>query len=212
MRAIIAILVGYIVGSIPFSFIIARLVGGVDLRKTGSRNVGGSNAIRTVGFVPGLMGGLLDVFKAPLVPFLLDHLGYPLELQFAAGLAAVIGHNWPLFLGFKGGRGVACSLGLLLYFAPRELIFLLVIMGISMLLREAALGAFLGYTLMIPFAILVGESRPTIAFLILLYFILMVRRVSFVFEDKKRGLDIKKAIINRILYDSVEKVKLERPL
>ncbi len=209
---LLALLLGYLTGSIPFSFIIAKAVKGIDLRRTGSGNVGSSNLVRSVGLFYGIIGGLLDALKAPAVPLILKACGFPASYQYVSGLAAVVGHNWPIFLRFKGGRGVASTLGLLLFLAPREFLVLILSMGLGYIIKEAALGTFIGFTTILPIAIFTGEPKERLYFFVLLYLIFLVRRISFVVEDLRKGTELRKALINRILFDSGEKVKLKRPL
>ena len=112
---LIALAVSYIVGSIPFAYIIARLVKGIDIRKVGSGNVGATNVVRTVGKKWGILVFILDFLKgfiAPLIACLIVR--DPVNiLVIGAGVAAICGHNWTPFLGFKGGKGVSTSLGVI---------------------------------------------------------------------------------------------------
>jgi len=108
------LLAAYLAGSIPFSLLIARWVGGIDLRQHGSGNVGATNVARTLGFKWGLVALLLDALKGLLptwgLPLLFFKTGNT-HAAVAAGLAAIIGHMFPCWLGFKGGKGVATALG-----------------------------------------------------------------------------------------------------
>lgn len=122
MNIALAVIAAYLVGSIDFAVIVARMHG-VDIREVGSGNPGASNVIRSVGRVPGAMVLVLDALKgvigaamgavAAAPPF--DPLG---EWVFLAGLAAVVGHCYPIFHKFKGGKGVATGLGVLFFTMP----------------------------------------------------------------------------------------------
>lgn len=105
---------GYFAGSIPFGFLIAKMAGGVDVRNAGSGNIGATNVLRVVGSGAGALTLALDALKgwAPVV--LSVRLGSPELLVAAVGLAAFLGHIYPVFLGFRGGKGVATALGVLL--------------------------------------------------------------------------------------------------
>jgi glycerol-3-phosphate acyltransferase PlsY len=117
----------YLLGAVPFGFLIAR-ARGVDIRTVGSRNTGATNVFRCVGKPWGIATFVLDLSKGVagcrLVPWLLAQaFGAPAApgiapLHVFCGCLAVTGHNWPVFLGFKGGKGVATSAGLLLGLAP----------------------------------------------------------------------------------------------
>lgn len=119
-----AILAGYLAGSIPFGLLIAK-ARGVDLRNSGSGNIGATNVFRCVGKGWGVLALLLDAVKGFLPAFAFPEWlarwmggGAPVWLGVACGLAAVAGHNWPVWLGFKGGKGVATSAGMALGVAP----------------------------------------------------------------------------------------------
>lgn len=103
-------LAGYLLGSIPFAHLIASKVGSVRLADVGSRNVGTRNLTRELGLGWGLLGGALDFSKGLAAMAIGQALAGP-ALGWLAGTAAVIGHNWPVWLRFRGGKGLATSLG-----------------------------------------------------------------------------------------------------
>jgi len=106
----LAMLAGYLLGSIPFAHLIASKVGSVRLADVGSRNVGTRNLTRELGLGWGLLGGALDFSKGLAAMAIGQALAGP-ALGWLAGTAAVIGHNWPVWLRFRGGKGLATSLG-----------------------------------------------------------------------------------------------------
>lgn len=110
--------VGYLVGSIPFSFLVAKS-GGVDLRKVGSGNTGASNVWRNLGFKHFVVALVLDIFKGWL-PTFLAHSIFEIGAvgTIAVGLCAVLGHVYPVFMRFRGGKAVATTGGVILGFAP----------------------------------------------------------------------------------------------
>lgn len=101
----------YLIGSIPFTQIVAKLVKGIDLRKVGSHNVGGRNLSRQLGLLWGFVGGVLDVAKGAAAMWLAEALGVPYPIRLLNGLAVVAGHNWPIWLRFHGGKGLLTALG-----------------------------------------------------------------------------------------------------
>lgn len=112
-------LLGYLVGSIPSGWLVVRLLRGRDLRVEGSGNIGTANVYRSAGALPAILTFLGDILKGA-IPVLLGYLaGYPLgSLELALiGLTPVIGHTWPVFLRFRGGKGVATSGGVMLLLA-----------------------------------------------------------------------------------------------
>ena len=113
------ILAAYLLGSIPNGLLIARLKG-IDLQKVGSGNIGATNVFRCVGKGWGVAAFALDAVKGFVPAFLFPRLleSAPPWLGLACGIAAVAGHNWPVWLKFKGGKGVSTSAGMLLGIAP----------------------------------------------------------------------------------------------
>lgn len=114
VTGVLIVVCGYIIGGIPFGLLIARWVAGIDVREHGSGNIGATNVYRVVGWRAGVAVWCLDVGKG-LVPVVAANMaGQPTGWQIAAGLAAVIGHSFSPFLGFRGGKGAATSLGVML--------------------------------------------------------------------------------------------------
>ncbi|MCK7527383.1 MAG: glycerol-3-phosphate 1-O-acyltransferase PlsY [Ignavibacteriales bacterium] len=121
------IILSYLIGSIPTSIIISKAAKGIDIREHGSGNAGGTNVMRVLGWKQGLLVILLDALKGVLAVIVVARLHYgsiPFEnatpfddftlVQIIAGISAVIGHIWTVFAGFKGGKGIATALGMLL--------------------------------------------------------------------------------------------------
>jgi|Deesub1362B_J571_1020462.scaffolds.fasta_scaffold07013_2 glycerol-3-phosphate acyltransferase PlsY len=123
--AILIIFVGYLLGSIPFAYIAGRMIKGIDIRTVGTRNVGGHNVMLEVGRLAGCVVGLLDMGKGALPVFLARQLGLSDLTALLGGMAAVLGHNYPIFLGFRGGKGLGSSLGILLTLMPLETLLIL---------------------------------------------------------------------------------------
>jgi len=116
---IIAVVLGYLLGSIPTAYIVTRLAKGEDVRRLGGGNVGGLNVYREVGLLPAVVVAVVDLGKgaaAVAIAYWLLDLSVPFVL--AAALAAVVGHNWMLFLKFSGGKGMGPAIGGLLVLLP----------------------------------------------------------------------------------------------
>jgi len=119
VSGIIAIVVGYLLGSIPSAYLVSRLVTGKDIRQLGGGNVGGLNVFREVGVWPALCAGLADVGKgAAAVAIAYWLLQTSTLFVLLAGLASVAGHNWMVFLKFSGGKGVGATFGALFVLLP----------------------------------------------------------------------------------------------
>jgi glycerol-3-phosphate acyltransferase PlsY len=110
MEELAAVALGYLAGSIPFAYFLARRHG-VDLRTAGSGNVGAANVMRTSGVADGVVAMCLDALKGALAVLIAQRLTSGPATPVAAGLAAVIGHIYPVWLGFRGGKGVATAAG-----------------------------------------------------------------------------------------------------
>jgi glycerol-3-phosphate acyltransferase PlsY len=137
----LAIIIGYILGSIPFAYIIARMKKGVDIRKVGGGNVGALNTYREIGPVYGLTVLATDILKGVFAVMIGRWMGLDPVWFAAAGFAAVIGHNWPVFLKFRGGKGAATVIGVLVALTPVELLIstaiVLILIGITRNVRLA---------------------------------------------------------------------------
>ena len=118
LAVVVLLVVGYLVGSFPSGVVYGKLGRGVDVRWVGSGNPGATNTLRALGWKFALAVGLTDILKGVL-PVVLARLtvGLPLA-EVAAAFGAIAGHNWSLALGFRGGRGVATSIGTFLVIAP----------------------------------------------------------------------------------------------
>jgi glycerol-3-phosphate acyltransferase PlsY len=117
-----AILCGYVFGSVPWAYLIARRKLGVDIREHGSGNVGATNLWRVGGWRLGLAGFALDVLKGFLPVVVFYRYGYE-RVAIAAGLAAVLGHMFPIWLGGAGGKGVATAAGMFLALTPIPMLY-----------------------------------------------------------------------------------------
>jgi glycerol-3-phosphate acyltransferase PlsY len=167
------VVIAYLIGSIPFGLIIGKLKSGVDIREHGSGKTGATNVMRTLGTKLGVLTLVLDVVKAGgavmLAAVIIDgssgsfiiggvSIYWQHVAQVAAGLAAIAGHNWPIFAKFKGGRGVTAYFGTLFAIFPPAGIFGAEVVAISALRsrqmsRGSILGALAAWCLMIPLTI-----------------------------------------------------------
>ena len=182
VSGIIAVVLGYLLGSIPSAYIATRVATGKDVRQLGGGNVGGLNVYREVGAIPAMVAGIADVGKGAaavaIAQWLLD-VSQPFVLLTA--LAAVAGHNWMVFLKFSGGKGMGATIGALfillpLYGYPLGLAFFFGVVLIPFIItRNVALSMFIGL-LSLPFIAWLGmESTPFLLFSIVLGLIIAVK-------------------------------------
>ena len=118
LPASLAIAGAFLLGSLPFAYWLAKAVGGIDIRRAGSGNAGALNVYRQVGAMAGLMVVLLDAGKGAAVVLVPRWLEAPEMVTYLAALSAVVGHNWSIFLGLRGGKGAAVVAGISLAMLP----------------------------------------------------------------------------------------------
>ncbi|MDD2370539.1 MAG: glycerol-3-phosphate 1-O-acyltransferase PlsY [Firmicutes bacterium] len=153
MNIILSILIGYLIGSIPFALIFGKKIGGIDVRKYGSGNLGGTNVIRLLGVKVGIPVIICDIGKGFLAAFLGVLIGGQL-LGLIAGIFAVLGHLYPIFAGFKGGKGAATGAGVFFFLAPMQMsiaasVFVLVLVIFGYVSLASILGSVTGIILFI---------------------------------------------------------------
>ena len=141
-------LAAYLIGSIPPGYFLVRLVKGLDLREVGSRNVGTLNTFHHVGIWGAGLVLFLDVGKGALAALLPVWVGVPEWAIYVTGVLVVAGHNWPVLLRFRGGKGAATIIGVFLAFAPLPVLIALVPGALVVILsRNAIVGLTVGYVI-----------------------------------------------------------------
>ncbi|MBC8016305.1 MAG: glycerol-3-phosphate 1-O-acyltransferase PlsY [Sporomusaceae bacterium] len=127
MDYVIITVLGYLIGSIPNGLIIGKRLYNIDLRQFGSKNIGATNAYRTLGLWPAVWVFLTDAAKGVIAVYLASFfIGTPIALL-VGGIAAIAGHNWSVFLNFTGGRGVATGLGVIAVLVPTVTVFIFLV-------------------------------------------------------------------------------------
>jgi glycerol-3-phosphate acyltransferase PlsY len=165
------LLLSYLVGSIPTSIIVSKLNKGIDIRDFGSGNAGGTNVMRVLGWKQGVLVIILDALKGVLAVVVIARFHYgpipfnnatPFDdftlIQIMAGIAAIIGHVWTIFAGFRGGKGIATALGMLLMITTVDM---LIAVGVFILVvsisRYVSLGSIIG-AIAVPLTLIVREN------------------------------------------------------
>lgn len=130
MFLFLGLVLSYLLGSIPTAYIFAKLLKGIDIRQYGSGNIGATNVFRVIGKIPGIIVLFLDILKGyiPVIIFPGSQI-----YKIFIGLAAIAGHNWPIFLKFRGGKGVATSAGVVIGLIPKIFLLALIIWTITFL-------------------------------------------------------------------------------
>jgi glycerol-3-phosphate acyltransferase PlsY len=118
----ILVLVGYIIGACPTAYIFGRKLRGRDIRRLGDGNMGARNAYHELGHKIGILIFCIDTAKGSLAILIARYFSAPQYIVLATGVAAVAGHNWPVFVGFRGGRGESTTIGILLALIPKSIL------------------------------------------------------------------------------------------
>ncbi len=203
VSGILVVAYAYLVGSIPTAYLLVRWMKGIDLREYGSGNVGGSNVAASIGKRYFLPVALFDALaKGTASVLLASLLGLGPGYQAVAGLAAVAGHNWPVYIRFTGGRGIATAAGVLLVLAPKELIaFVAVAIAGVALFRSTALWVGIAAVLLPVWAWLLGESVAVLLFCLGLVALLALKRLEANRTAAPDGVPWHLLAARRLLFD-----------
>lgn len=161
MEVILFLVFSYLLGSIPFAYLAGKILKGIDIREHGSKNIGATNVSRVLGRVPGIAVFILD-FSKGLSPVLLAGCT---PVKILSGLFSVFGHIWPVFLGFKGGKGVATGFGVMVGLVPRSALIVSIIWVIIVaLFRYISLGSIVA-SLLLPVFVFFLEKDKGVLFI-----------------------------------------------
>jgi len=158
-----AILVGYGLGSTPFAWLLARRWGARDLRRIGSGNVGAANVFRASGVTAGVLVAILDVAKGAASVVVAERMGGGAGTSALAGMAAIVGHIYPVWLQFRGGKGVATACGVFALLTPAAVApALAVFIGTVWITKYVSLGSVLASLALPPIAYATGSPEPVV--------------------------------------------------
>lgn len=161
--SIFAVLISYLLGSVSFSVVLAKSLKGIDIRQHGSGNAGATNTLRVLGKGPAIMVLMLDVLKGIAAIWLGRWLGAGSEwIPALCGIAAIVGHNWPIYFHFRGGKGIATTIGVMATLAFLPALYAGVIAIISIVFtRYVSLGSLIFVLLTPLFLWISGQHGPT---------------------------------------------------
>lgn len=206
----LAIIASYIFGSIPTAYLYGRLFKGIDIRKSGSGNVGATNALRVLGKKAGLVVLLIDISKGiiPVVfisDFIINNNYSGLSEDFiriVLGISCILGHNWTIFLNFKGGKGVATTFGVIIGLSLRvpglALIMGLVILGwfsVFLLTRVVSLASILSSISFPVLAVVFKQTKTMVVFAFLVCVFILIRHIpniKRILQGKESRISFKK--------------------
>lgn len=212
IEAVLVLIFSYILGSIPFGYLITKLSTKKNLLEIGWKKNSGSNVYKNVGKWQGVATFLLDASKGALAVYVPMYLGLGTEIQVACAILAVIGHNWSIFLNFSGGRGLATLVGALAVISPIYLAIILIPCIIFTIIWTASVGTLLSFLTGIILSLSVEVySLPGIILFIALIPVLIKRLSPIIELQGKREL-----IENRLFFDQDTvpplRIKRRKPL
>ena len=171
------IICAFIMGSIPVGVIVAKIKG-VDLKKVGSGNIGATNVLRSLGKGPAALTLFGDMLKGTLAVALGWYFGLGTVYQGLIGLSAILGHNFSFFLGFRGGKGVATSLGVFLFYSPQTALITFIIWIVVVLTTKySSLGALISFGLL-PLNIFLFDSKDKLPVALLVSLFILIRHAD----------------------------------
>jgi len=178
MTPALLIAFSYLLGSIPFGVVFARAKG-IDLRSVGSGNIGATNVLRAAGKGTALMTLLGDILKGAAAVALAKTFQVGPFYEALCGLAAIVGHDFSLFLGFKGGKGVATSIGVVLIYVPIAGILTVVLwLATVKATRYSSLGAIVSFALLPAVMFLLGQGSQKVIFASLIAALLLLKHAG----------------------------------
>lgn len=165
MLVLLIVLMAYLLGSIPFSYIVTRLVSRGDIRRLGDGNVGARNTSISVGYWAGVSVALLDIGKGALAVLLAQQLSDSEVVSLLAGAAAVVGHDFPIYLRFKGGQGMAALAGTFLVFMPSLILISAVVFFATLAItRNWDVSCVVGFVLLVSLMFLTRQSLGVLVY------------------------------------------------
>jgi glycerol-3-phosphate acyltransferase PlsY len=164
MMPVVGILAAYFIGSVPFALLLARRWGGADLRRVGSGNLGAANVLRASGVTAGVLVAILDIAKGAASVALASRLSPGQATTAAAGMAAIVGHIYPVWLRFRGGKGVATACGVFAVLTPIAIPpALAIFLATVWLTKYISLGSVVASVALPPIAYATGSSAPVVS-------------------------------------------------
>ena len=208
IKFLLLLISAYLLGAVPSAYLVAKRLRGIDLRQYGSGNVGASNVMTAVSKQWGLAVIIFDTVKGMAPIYAAQALGLELAPQIAIGLAAIIGHNWTVFLGFNGGRGILTTLGVLLVLAPKLVLIFLAFALFLGLLRQLALGTIITITALpicsyffpSQFGITAEPLTLSLGF-VAIWVVTIIRRLTAPRAPIAASLSTSELLVNRLLFD-----------
>ena len=208
MIEFVSLLIGaYLLGSVPVAYLVAKWRRGIDIRQYGSGNVGAANILAVVSKRWSIAVTIFDVGKGALMVWAAQLLGLGVVQQVTVGIVTIIGHNWPIFLRFKGGRGIFTSLGVITILSPKLGLIALVLPYLFAPFRQLSLGVTVA---LITLPILswffgqplgIGEPLPITIGFSAIFLVAVIRRLTAPWTSLTASVSREELLVNRLLFD-----------
>lgn len=205
---VLLLIASYFLGSIPSAYLMGKWLRGVDIRKIGSGNVGVTNLIHATSVPIALPAIVIDLAKGIVPLWIANVIGLGPSQQAAIAVASVVGHNWPIFLNFNGGRGALTTLGVTLFlplfngYFPWEIIVFFAIMITSLFaFHNIPVGFMISVATFPLVSWLSGKPLGITLGFMALFIILVVRRLAVPISPEAMSLSTQELLLNRLLYD-----------
>ncbi len=200
------IIVAYVLGSLPMSYLVARWFRGLDLREYGTGQVGGGNLWRMTSWRLGLPVGAFDFGKGILMVWIAEMVGLSVAQQIMVGLGAIVGHNWSLFLRFQGGRGFATTAGVVAVLPVLNrmtpwpaVIFVLILLTGSVIMRSSPVSVLIGTAALPLVSWRFGEPVTVVLSFLAVFLVIVVKRLTA--PNPVETVSRRRLLLNRLLFD-----------
>ncbi len=197
----------YLLGSVPFAFLLAKWFYGIDIRQHGTGKVGAANVLRVASKWLAVSVAIFDIGKGALMVWTAQLLGMEAAVQVTVGLITIVGHNWSVFLRFRGGRGIFTSLGVITILSPWLGLIILVIPYLFAPIRQVAFGVFLAL-LSLPFfswflsqPLNIDERLPVTLGFVVLLLMAFLKRLATHRTELSQSVPLTELLFNRLLFD-----------
>lgn len=197
----------YLLGSVPFAFLLAKLFYGIDIRQHGTGKIGAANVLRVVSKWLAVPVAIFDIGKGVLMVWIAQLLDMGAVAQVTIGIFTIAGHNWPVFMRFRGGRGIFTSLGVITALSPWLGLIILVMPYLFAPIRQVAFGVFLALVSLPFFSWFLNEPLgiddrlPVTLGLIVLSTMGLLKRLVTPRTDISKTVPMAELIFNRLLFD-----------
>ncbi|MDD4531719.1 MAG: glycerol-3-phosphate acyltransferase [Candidatus Pacebacteria bacterium] len=200
IEAILLLITAYLLGSIPFGYLITKYTTNKNLMEIGWKKNSGSNVFKNVGLWQGVFTFIFDVGKGFLAVYLTKYFGFPELFQVFCGVLAVTGHNWSIFLKLKGGRGLAALIGALLVISPLVLVLSLIPCLIFTIIWTASIGTLLAFLTGVIFSFSFKGYEMAGLLMLISLIPVMIKRLSPI-KELQNNPNYKELLENRLIFD-----------